>query len=209
MNVGDDLRHWQDTSPSCLYASSPAKIHGSRIEKQLQVQNHHNILPSPFTKKICQTVFGRLPNGIKIHLKFCSGSLAQMMIYPQGEDTGVPYSCLSSTRLANQFSSTSLSSTTCVLILSLQGAWWSQWHGWRRTRNTQYKGKPTRCGCNQAKYILSCSLLHQHVYRTRERVIPPSTSSGSSESEDEEEEEEERAVSSRGRVRRPNPRLFD
>ena len=68
MNVGDDLRHRQDTSPSCFYASSPSKIHWSRVEKQLQVQNHHNILPSPFTEKICQTVFERLANGIKIHL---------------------------------------------------------------------------------------------------------------------------------------------
>ena len=49
---------------------------------------------------------------------------------------------------------------------------------------------------------------HRCLCRTRERVIPPSTSSGSS-SLDEDEVEEERAVSSRGRVRRPNPRLFD
>ena len=57
----------------------------------------------------------------------------------------------------------------------------------------------------RALYLVSKSTIFS---RTRERVIPPSTSSGSS-SSDEEEVEEERAVSSRGRVRRPNPRLFD
>ena len=56
----------------------------------------------------------------------------------------------------------------------------------------------------RALYLVSKSTIFS---RTRERVIPPSTSSGSSSSD--EEVEEERAVSSRGRVRRPNPRLFD
>ena len=63
---------------------------------------------------------------------------------------------------------------------------------------------------NPGTALGSVPFAQQLVSRTRERVIPPSTSSGSSSSdEDEEEVEEERAVSSRGRVRRPNPRLFD
>ena len=143
-----------------------------------------------------------------------------MMTSHQGGDTGVfQFSDLLQQRLKDDTTVLGLHNWTkymcstdiftCCYPNVVQGPRWSGCLRWSRARNPELKRSPTNGGPTQAEvyFHFPDPFTQRPLSRARERVIPPSTSSGSSSSD--EEVEEERAVSSRGRLRRPNPRLFD